>query len=233
MNILLVYAHPDSSSFNGAMKEIAITTLKDAGHHVVLSDLYDMDFKAVADRKDFLHDLNADGLSYQKEQLEALRRGTFSQDIKTEQEKINSADYIIFQFPLWWTDVPAILKGWFDRVFSNGFAYKTGSIYNHGLLKGKQAMLAFTTGAGPNVYGENNLKGDLYERLYNIHHEKLYYAGMDVIEPFIVWSPKNATAEDRSNMLSSYKERLLRLEEVPKLKFKTMEEYEAERVKFF
>ncbi|QWU17002.1 NAD(P)H dehydrogenase (quinone) [Paenibacillus sophorae] len=56
MNVLIVYAHPEPGSFNGAMKDLAVATLIDEGHQVKVSDLYAMNFKAVADRDDFLLD---------------------------------------------------------------------------------------------------------------------------------------------------------------------------------
>jgi NAD(P)H dehydrogenase (quinone) len=77
--------------------------------------------------------------------------------------KISWVDYLIFQFPLWWTEPPAILKGWFDRVFAKEFAYDNGATYEKGLLKGKKALLSFTTAGGPDIYGSGKLKGEMHE----------------------------------------------------------------------
>lgn len=75
----------------------------------------------------------------------ATENGTFVKETPEEQVKISWADYLIFQFPLWWTEPPAILKGWFDRVFAKEFAYDNGATYKKGLLQGKKALLSFTT----------------------------------------------------------------------------------------
>ncbi|WP_246014345.1 NAD(P)H-dependent oxidoreductase [Paenibacillus rhizophilus] len=123
MNVLIVYAHPEPESFNGALKDLAVAALTEEGHLVQVSDLYAMKFKAAADRDDFLMPVNPDFFKYQLEQGHASRTNTFSPDIKEEQEKLLWADFVIFQFPLWWYSVPAILKGWFDRVFASGFVY--------------------------------------------------------------------------------------------------------------
>ncbi|MEK8171985.1 NAD(P)H-dependent oxidoreductase [Streptomyces sp. M19] len=58
-----------------------------------------------------------------RESKRAYTDGTLSEDIRAEQDKLRWADTIVLQFPMWWFGVPAILKGWFDRVFVKGFAY--------------------------------------------------------------------------------------------------------------
>lgn len=115
----------------------------------------------------------------------ATENGTFVKETPEEQVKISWADYLIFQFPLWWTEPPAILKGWFDRVFAKEFAYDNGATYKKGLLQGKKALLSFTTAGGPDIYGSGKLKGEMHERLFNIQHEKLFYCGLSILDPFI------------------------------------------------
>ncbi|MGC5324681.1 NAD(P)H-dependent oxidoreductase [Brevibacillus sp. SYSU BS000544] len=106
-----------------------------------------MKCKAVADRNDFLIMENSEFLKYQLEQKHASKTNSFAEDIREEQEKLLWADFVIFQFPLWWYSVLAILKGWFDRVFASGFVYgnEVGR-YDTGGLKGKKAMLSTLTG---------------------------------------------------------------------------------------
>jgi NAD(P)H dehydrogenase (quinone) len=217
MNVLIVYAHPEEKSFNAAMKNIAQKVLESQGHQVQISDLYKMNFKAVADRSDFLGVLDSDFFNYIKEQFHASKTQTFAKDIEDEQNKIRWADFILFQFPLWWTDAPAILKGWFDRVFAYKFAYGPGR-YEEGLLKGKKAMLSITTGGGPEEYGEDARKGPIMERLFSIHHEKLFYCGMDVLTPFVAWGPQGKTPEERERLLCDYAKRMEELESIPLLR---------------
>lgn len=210
MNVLIVYAHPEPQSLNGYLKDLAVRLLENQGHKVKVSDLYEMNFKAVADRNDFTELKNSEKFSLISEQNHAFQNGTFSEDIKAEQEKIAWADLIIYQYPLWWTDPPAILKGWFDRVWSYGFAYGPG-VYDKGNLKGKKALISITHGgADLRNYGENALKGKMEERLFNMLHEKLFFAGMDVLEPVIFHS--SAPEKERELQIEAFGEMLLAID---------------------
>ncbi|MBM7620089.1 putative NADPH-quinone reductase [Bacillus tianshenii] len=224
MNILIVYAHPEPTSLNGSLKEFACSLLRSQGHNVRISDLYEMNFNAIADGNDFRERKNPDQLNYLSEQMNASKNKSFSEDILLEQEKLEWADFVIFQFPIWWTEAPAILKGWFDRVFAFGFAYGPGA-YDKGNLRGKRAMLSVTHGA-PNMnnYGEYGLKGKLEERLFNIQHEKLYFSGMDVLEPFLF--PSSAPLEIRDAYFEQYKKRLLHIFEEPTIPFHPLSHYQ-------
>lgn len=86
-------------------------------------------------------------------------------------------DFVIFQFPPWWYSVPAILKGWFDRVFAYGFVYSRNMRYDTGGLKGKIAFVSITTGFPKDAYTPYGMDGDIHEKiLYHINHEMLYFA---------------------------------------------------------
>ena len=116
MNVLIVYAHPNPRSFNAAMREAAVDTLTEAGHAVQVSDLYAMHFKATLDEHDFKERQNPNFFDPTNEQYHAAMRGSFADDIAKEIEKVDWANLVIFQFPLWWQSFPAILKGWVDQV---------------------------------------------------------------------------------------------------------------------
>jgi len=111
MNVLIVYAHREPESFNAAMKELAVSVLTEQGHEVKVSDLYAMKFKPVAGRDDFEPVSTASHINYMLEQRENAKKDSFSRDIKEEQERVKWAALVIFQFPIWWFSVPAILKG--------------------------------------------------------------------------------------------------------------------------
>src|SRR3546814_18384746 len=86
----------------------------------------------------------------------AFRNGRQSRDIALEQEKLLWADALILQFPLWWFSMPAILKGWVERVYAYGFAYgvgehsdtRWGGCYGEGAMAGKRGILIVTAGGG-------------------------------------------------------------------------------------
>src|SRR5882757_2931766 len=137
MNVLIVYAHPEPKSFNGAMFRAAVKTLSETGHQVQHSDLYSMEFKPVSNRSNFKSSRNEAFFKQQLEEVHATEVNGFAPDIQTEQEKVEWCDLMIWQFPLWWFSVPGVLKGWVDRVFAMGRMYGQGRLYEQGIFRGK------------------------------------------------------------------------------------------------
>ncbi len=111
MNILMVYAHPEPTSFTGALKDAGVATLRQAGHTVVVSDLYAEQFDPVAGRHDFDAVADAERFHYQTEQAHAHGTGGFAADLVREQQRFRDADLVIWLYPIWWGGMPAILKG--------------------------------------------------------------------------------------------------------------------------
>lgn len=226
MNVLIVYAHPEPKSFNGALKDLAVSELTTLGHQVKVSDLYAMNFKAVADSDDFHLRQDKDFLKYAVEQKNAVHTNSFSKDIREEQEKLIWADFVIFQFPLWWYSVPAILKGWFDRVFASDFAYKNNMRYDTGCLKGRKAMISTSTGSPQQVFTPYGMDGDIHENiLFHINHGMLYFVGLEPVEPFIAWAPSR-DEEGRRRYLEEYKWRLNHLLEIPSIPYHPNSHYD-------
>lgn len=225
MNIFIVYAHPEPKSFNGAMKDLAVSVLTEQGHSVKVSDLHAMKFKAVGDRSDFLELSDDSYFRYQVEQLNAHEHQKFSPDIQAEQEKLLWADLVIFQSPMWWLSFPAILKGWIDRVITTGFSYRFGQWFDTGLLKGRKAMLALTTGGPQSMYTPTGMHGDIDQILYQINHGVLYYVGMEVLPPYIAWSTEHAGQEKREEYLKEYQKRLLSWETAKPISYPSVEDY--------
>ncbi|XP_031192981.1 NAD(P)H dehydrogenase [quinone] 1 isoform X2 [Mastomys coucha] len=130
---LIVLAHSERTSFNYAMKEAAIQALKKKGWEVMESDLYAMNFNPIISRNDITGKLqDSENFQYPSESSLAYKEGRLSPDIVAEQKKLEAADLVIFQFPLYWFGVPAILKGWFERVLVAGFAYTYATMYDNG-----------------------------------------------------------------------------------------------------
>lgn len=226
MNVLIVYAHPEPASFNGAMKDLAVETLRAAGHEVVVSDLYAMGFKAVVGPEDFEGErADQNFLSIAHEQTKAFETGTLAADIVAEQERLRRADLVIFQFPIWWFGMPAIMKGWADRVFARGFAYISGRKYDTGMFRGKLAMVAATTGTSADTYAPDGIDGDILNVLWPIHNGLLRYSGFDVLTPFVAYMPGRVSPAGRKDYLEAYRKRLLDIEEAPRLFFHPAEDY--------
>lgn len=195
MNILLVYAHPEPKSLNGALKDFAVKHLEATGHAVQVSDLYAMQWKAVLDENDSLDGKIGERFYPSLDSLRAYENGKQSEDIAREQEKLRWADAVILQFPLWWFSMPAILKGWVERVYAYGFAYGVGEHsdthwgdrYGEGSMTGKRAMLIVTTGGWESHYGPRGINGPIDDILFPIHHGMLYYPGFDVLPPYLTY----------------------------------------------
>ena len=169
----------------------AVEVLTRLGHRVTQSDLYAMGFKAVVDREDFPAEAADARLHVGPASRRATDGGRLTADVAAEQAKIMEADALIFQFPLWWFGVPALLKGWFDRVFTNGFAYgitapgaRYTTRYGAGRLIGKRALLSVSTGGLAPQFSSRGVNGALEDLLFPVTHGTLFYTGMDVLPTF-------------------------------------------------
>jgi len=195
MKILLVFAHPEPRSLNGALRDVAIRELEAQGHEVRVSDLYAQGWKSEIDRADFLPLALDERLKPASASRQAFDAGALTDDVKAEHEKLLWADMLILQFPLWWFTMPAILKGWVDRVYARGFAYgvgehsdrRWGDRYGEGIFAGKRAMLIVTTGGWQEHYSPRGINGPIDEVLFPINHGILYYPGYEVLPPFVVY----------------------------------------------
>jgi NAD(P)H dehydrogenase (quinone) len=215
MRTHIVYAHPHTGSLNAALRDEAVQALEALGHTVTVSDLYAMNFKAVADFDDFGPTENE---HFMAAAAEAWEKDSLAPDIKAEQEKLLAADNVILQFPLWWFTVPAIMKGWMDRVFANGFGYGTSRAwkrYGDGVLRGKRAMVVVTTGAAEAHLSDRGINGDINDLLFPIQHGVLFYTGMEILPPVVItgagWQSDYA---DTSKLLRSRLETLAETEPI-------------------
>jgi NAD(P)H dehydrogenase (quinone) len=210
MNILYVYAHPEPRSFNGALKDVAMVSLVKKGHQVKVSNLYAIKWKAVLDAQDFRMRQNAYQFNPAVEQIHGIATRSLAPDLQDEIEKVAWADLLIFQFPVWWSSMPAILKGWFDRVFAQGFVVdiEKGCVYERGLLKGKKAMIVATTGSPEEMYLPGGIHGDLREHLSVITHNIFEFVGMTALPSFIVFGAADMPREEGAKQLENYRKLL-------------------------
>jgi len=208
MNVLIVYAHPEPQSMNGAMFRAAVNTLETAGHAVQTTDLYGMQFNPVSDRYNFTTVHNREFFKQQLEEIYATEHRGFAPHIETELRKVEWCDLMIWQFPLWWFGIPAILKGWADRVFAMGRTYGNGHFYENGVFKGKKALLSLTTGGEPEAYIKGGFNGDLAGMLRPVHRGILQFTGFTVLAPQVVYGPARIGEELRNQALAQWQLRL-------------------------
>lgn len=217
MHALIVYAHPEPRSFNAALRDTAAGALRAGGHSVEVSDLYAMDFDPVVSRRNFTTVHNAERFNVSLEQRHAVANEGLAPDIAAELTKLQRADLLILQFPLWWFGLPAMLKGWIDRVFLSGVVYGRRAMYENGKLRGKRAMACVTTGGPPGSFGRDALNGDILDILLPLHRGTFAFTGMTVLPPFVAYHVPYEGDAARRAMLDRYREHIEGLDGLPPL----------------
>jgi NAD(P)H dehydrogenase (quinone) len=207
-NILIVHAHPEPRSFSSALARTAVETFERAGHTVAFSDLYAAAFDPVHSRRNFRTVAKADYFKPQAEELHATRHAGFAPELEAEIRRLEACDLLVFSFPLWWFGLPAILKGWIDRVFAYGRIYGEGRWYERGIGQGKRAMVIMTTGSPPSAFGHRGLHAPLESILTPVHHGVFWFNGYAPLRPFVTWSAAHITSEARAAELAALRTRL-------------------------
>jgi NAD(P)H dehydrogenase (quinone) len=227
MRVFIVHAHHEPKSFNAALTREAVSALALAGHEVQVSDLYAMGFDPVSDRRNFRTVLDPEVFKQQSEEAHAARNDGFAPDLQAEMDKLFWCDALILQFPLWWFGLPAILKGWVDRVFaSGGRIYGGGKWYDRGVFAGKLAMCSVTVGGPAPMYSGRGLNGPLEALLFPVNHGMLYFTGFTVLEPFVVHAPARMSQAERARHIARYHTRVQNLASAPRLSYPKLEDYD-------
>ena len=225
MKAFLVFAHPEPQSFGKRLLDRAVDTLRAEGHEVAVSDLYAMRFNPVASAADFSIRRFPDNLYYDREQKYAHQHGAFASDIQDEIGKLLWCDMLILQFPLYWFSVPAIMKGWIDRVLANGVAYGGGQKFDRGGLRGRTGMLALTTNCYPSMAEMDGMVGDMSINLWPLNYGTLAFCGLKVLPPFIGWSIQSVDDATREGYLDQYAARMRSLERTEPLAVHSMSDF--------
>lgn len=182
MRVLIVYAHPNSNSFNHAMMEYCRNGLLEGGHEVRVKDLYAEDFNPVLRASD----------------LAVLQTGTIPEKIKREQEDLLWADGLVFIYPLWWFDRPAILKGWFDHVLTNGTAFEYSQEGVKGLLKHQRALVLITAGGSEDYFRQTDAEHLIYRPVTD---GTLAFCGITDVRHSIYYNVPGMSNEERAQIL--------------------------------
>ena len=135
-NHLIVAAHPVEDSFTLSVARTYADELVREGHDVRVRDLYRMKFDPVLGAHELSGTSDGDGGAHAPKA-----------DVLAEQQHVRAADVVTFVYPLWWMAMPAMMKGYVDRVFSRGFAYESRQGVVHGLLAGRRAAAVTVSGA--------------------------------------------------------------------------------------
>jgi|GEM_PF-203717 Putative NADPH-quinone reductase (modulator of drug activity B) len=184
MNHLIVYAHPSSDSFSNKIMTITKEFSVEKEYKTEIRDLYSIGFDPILKASD----------------LKKMYDGETPDEIKREQNYIEWADLITFIYPVWWTGMPAILKGYIDRVFSYGIAYKQSKSGEEGLLKGKIVFLFSPMGTSNEAYDKNGMLDSMKQTC----DEGIFkFCGMNVIKHVFFGSASNLEHEMENQYLKA------------------------------
>ena len=134
MQVYVVFAHPAQDSFCHASLHAFVRGLHESKHESEIADLYRLLFAPALDDAEFARE---------------RRHGVdapLPADVLAQQDRVRRSDALALVFPLWWSDVPAILKGWFDRVWTKGFAYSPSGDTELRRLAPRKALVLCTSG---------------------------------------------------------------------------------------
>lgn len=193
MNVLVVLAHPEPESFNGALVRVANELFLSQGNCVRISDLYERGFDSDEHARHFSQRKNQERFDAQTEQRFSAEQGMLPADVQREIDDVLWADFVLLQFPLWWFGMPAILKGWMDRVFVYGALYSGSRRLDTGVCRGKRAMLSVTAGSSVEACAYDGQEGDTGLILWPIHYA-LHYVGFTVLEPRLIAGVRGGNA---------------------------------------
>jgi NAD(P)H dehydrogenase (quinone) len=189
MKILVILGHPDKISFNHAIAKSCVNRLIENEHKVIFHDLYEESFNSTLDKEEIPID------------------GTVDDKIRQHCQDLVSSDGIIIIHPNWWGQPPAILKGWVDRVFRPGVAYKfiegdNGEGVPIGLLNAKVGIVFNTSNTSE--FRENNIFKDPLETIWKNCILKL--CGVNQFERRMFRIIVNSDIVQRQNWLNEVKE---------------------------
>lgn len=184
MRAHIVLAHPEANSFNSHLAGISQHVLGETGWQATLSDLYAMGFDPREGPHHYSSRKDAKVFHAQTEQRHNADNETLPPEVDSEIQHLLECDLLVVHFPLWWFGMPAILKGWMDRVFVYGRLYRSVMRYDKGICAGKKVIACVTTGASEESCAHNGREGDTLLHLWPILFP-FRYLGFDVLQPEI------------------------------------------------
>ncbi len=177
MKHVIIYAHPNEGSLNHHFMQTVIESLQAKNHEIVVRDLYELNFNPVLSLED----------------MKGQRMGKVADGVAQEQAYISQADHLTFIYPIWWTGMPAIMKGYIDRVFSYGFAYSYDQGVQRGLLTGKQLTVINTHGKSQAEYESTGM-----DKALSLTSDKgiFTYCGLQIDRHFFFGKADRANPEE-------------------------------------
>jgi putative NADPH-quinone reductase len=182
MNVLIVFDHPYKKSYCSAILESVKKGLKQAGHQIDLIDLVEDGFDPV------MHEQDLEAYVIALNNPEKANK-LLSPQVKEYKERLNKAQHIIFIFPIWWALMPALTKGFIDKLIFPGFAYEFNKKGTRliGKLKNLQAVTMITTMNTPRfiystLMGNAIKKALLFNTFWNLGIKKRKWISLNMVK---------------------------------------------------
>jgi NAD(P)H dehydrogenase (quinone) len=235
MRAHIVLAHPEPQSFNGHLAQEARSALEAAGWQVSQTDLYAGGFDPCEGPQHYRDRVDPARFDAQREQRHASDADALPAFVVEELQRLDAADLLILQYPMWWHMPPAILKGWFDRVFAYGDVYTARRRFETGRFATRRALLSVTVGTSPATYEHNGRSGDISLMLWPVEFT-LAYVGYEILAPFVAYGVEGglrysdpAAIDARLKaIVESLRSDLRSLDERPKVPFNRMSDWGAD-----
>jgi len=208
MHAHLVLAHPEPRSFNGHLQSVAARALTDDGWSVSSTDLYADGFDPAEGAVHYAKRSDPARFDAQAEQRHAADTDSIPGEVAAEIARLDRSDLVILQYPMWWHMPPAMLKGWFDRVFVYGGVYKSDMRFEKGRFVGKRAMLSVTVATSAETYAHDGRSGDIDLLLWPIHFT-LAYVGFDVLPPHVAYGVESGLRYSDPSEIEARLERIV------------------------
>jgi glutathione-regulated potassium-efflux system ancillary protein KefF len=128
----------------------------------------------------------------------------FAIDSAAERERLGEARLVVWQHPLYWYGVPALLKLWWEEVLVRGWAYGDDA----GALRGKDCLWVTTTGALPDAYSESGVHGHPFEAYVPAIRQTARFCGMNWLDPIVVHGAHRTQADALRAQALHYRARL-------------------------
>jgi NAD(P)H dehydrogenase (quinone) len=207
MHTHFVLAHPEPQSFNAHLVGVGADAFQSVGGTTSISDLYAAGFDPCERSEHYDKRLDEARFDVQAEQRHASDAASLPRAVLDELALLDRADLLVLQYPMWWHMPPAMLKGWFDRVFAYGEAYTSRKRFENGRFIGKRAMLSVTVGTSRETYMYDGRSGDIDLMLWPVNFT-LAYVGFEVLASFVAYGVEGGLRYSDQTAISNRLERI-------------------------
>jgi NAD(P)H dehydrogenase (quinone) len=193
MKTLVVLAHPESQSFCAELARRAVARMSSEGEVQVI-DLYAEEFDPVIRSSHYPERAASARFEPMVEQAHQAATARVTADVAKHQAALEWSDRLLLVFPLWWWSMPAILKGWIDRVFATDFAYGSKD------LSGRIGMLCTTA----ETKSERFQPTDGNNPLHHIERGILKFCGFTIAPSFVAADVYALSDAERGRLLADF-----------------------------